>query len=86
MQNNFSSDRSALAFFPVRRAVTRERVLARTRELAELAGRTPPAVAQSDYEQAKRELTGEADLDRQLAVLDAQYASGGAADGSGLSP
>jgi hypothetical protein len=51
--------------------VTREMVQARARELALLAGHTPPQVRQSDYEQAKRELTGEADIDRQDAVLDA---------------
>src|ERR1019366_1007793 len=31
----------------------------------------PPQVRQSDYEQAKRELTGEPDIDRQDAILDA---------------
>jgi hypothetical protein len=41
----------------------------RTRELALRAGRVPPHVAQTDYEQAKRELTGESDWDRQEAVL-----------------
>ena len=46
-------------------------VHARTHELAEHAGRIPPYVEQSDYEQAKRELTGETDSDRQLAILDA---------------
>lgn len=51
--------------------VTREMVQARARELALLAGHAPPQVRQSDYEQAKRELTGEADIDRQDAVLDA---------------
>ena len=50
--------------------VTREMVHARARELALLAGHTPPHVRQSDYEQAKRELTGESDIDRQDAVLD----------------
>ena len=50
--------------------VTREMVQARTRELALIAGRIPPHVSQADYEQAKRELTGESDLDRQDAMLD----------------
>ena len=50
--------------------VTREMVQARTRELALIAGRAPPHVTQADYEQAKQELTGESDLDRQEAVLD----------------
>ena len=46
-------------------------VHARTRELAVLAGRTPLQVSQADYEQARQELTGESDPDRQDAVLDA---------------
>ncbi len=62
-----------VAFFaektPRPRSVTRERVHARTRELALIAGRTPPHVAQVDYEQAKREVTGESDIERQEAVL-----------------
>lgn len=49
--------------------VTRESVQARTRELALLAGRAPPHVTQTDYEQAKRELTGESDPDRQQAMI-----------------
>ncbi len=51
--------------------VTREMVHARAQELARLAGHVHPQVRQSDYEQAKRELTGESDIDRQNAVLDA---------------
>lgn len=51
--------------------VTRDMVYARTRELALLAGRIPPQVSQIDYEQARRELTGESNIDRQNAVLDA---------------
>ena len=51
--------------------VSREDVHVRARELALIDGRTPPNVSQADYEQAKRELTGEADLDRQEAVIDA---------------
>ena len=49
--------------------VTREMVHMRTRELAVEAGRAPPQVSQVDYEQAKRELTGESDTDRQEAML-----------------
>jgi hypothetical protein len=49
--------------------VSRERVHARARELALIAGRTPPQVAQADYEQATRELTGETEMDRQAAML-----------------
>ena len=51
--------------------VTREMVRARAQELALLAGHAPPQVRQSDYEQAKRELTGESDIDRQDAILEA---------------
>jgi len=51
--------------------VTREMVHQRTRELTAIAGRDPRHVLQTDYEQAKRELTGEIDGDRQQAVLDA---------------
>jgi hypothetical protein len=50
--------------------VTREMVHTRARELALLAGYAPADVRQSDYEQAKRELTGESDIDRQDALLD----------------
>jgi hypothetical protein len=41
----------------------------RTVELAGNAGRSPIEIRQRDYEQAKRELTGETDLDRQHAVI-----------------
>ncbi len=51
--------------------VTRAMACARARELARLAGFDPPHVRQSDYEQARRELTGESDFDRQDAVLEA---------------
>jgi hypothetical protein len=44
-------------------------VRSRTVELAIRAGRTPIEIRQSDYEQAKRELTGESDFDRQQMVL-----------------
>jgi hypothetical protein len=50
--------------------VTREMVQTRARELAIIAGRAPLQMSQVDYEQAKRELTGESDLDRQEAMLD----------------
>jgi hypothetical protein len=50
--------------------VTREDVHARARKLALIDGRPPADVSQADYEQAKRELTGQSDLDRQEAVLD----------------
>lgn len=52
------------------KAITRAMLHARTRELAAKAGRIPPEVTQLDYEQAKRELTGETDLDRQDLFFD----------------
>lgn len=55
--------------------VTRGRVHARTCELALLAGRIPPHVDQVDYEQAKRDVTGETDTERQEAALDEIQAS-----------
>lgn len=62
----FSGDAQPLASsgFP-----TREAVRARARELAAIAGRAPHEVAQGDYEQAKREVTGESDQERQEAML-----------------
>ena len=48
--------------------VTRKMVRERARELALIEGRVPPHVLQVDYEQAKRELTGGADLDPQEAI------------------
>lgn len=48
----------------------RERVRLRTRELALIAGHAPPHVSQANYEQAKREVTGETDADRQETMLD----------------
>ncbi len=49
--------------------VTRQMVQDRTRELAAIAGRTPPLVWQVDYEQAKRELTGTWNEEQQEAML-----------------
>jgi hypothetical protein len=43
--------------------VTRAMVHARTKELALIAGRIPPEVSQVDYQQAQRELAGEAVID-----------------------
>jgi hypothetical protein len=51
-------------------SVTREMVYKRARDLALLAGYAPTQVRQSDYEQAKRELTGGADIDRQDTALE----------------
>ena len=50
--------------------VTRDEVNIRAHELAKLAGRTHPDVAQRDYEQAKEEVTGESDRIRQNEALD----------------
>jgi hypothetical protein len=60
VSNNFSG------IGPVSRAMVHERAS----ELAQIAGRLPMSVTQADYEQAKRELTGEPDVDRQDAILD----------------
>lgn len=49
--------------------VTPSMVRARTIELAQMAGRSDLEIRQHDYEQAKRELTGESDVERQHAVL-----------------
>lgn len=65
-------------------ATTRAMVHARTRELALAAGRPPPYVTQADYEEAKRQLTGEQDLERQIAILDtAPAVAGGERSGNG---
>jgi len=50
---------------------TRDRVQARTRALAVLAGRTSLEVSREDYEQAKRELTGATDPREQEAIMGA---------------
>lgn len=50
--------------------VTRERVHARTRELAIQNGRQAHQVTRSDYERAKREVTGEREPYRQDGLLD----------------
>jgi len=50
--------------------VTQEMVEARARELAVIAGRVPPQPSQVDYEQAKREQTGEPDTNAQEAALE----------------
>ena len=60
--------------------VTRERVNVRAHELAVIAGRAPPHVTQADYEQAKREVTGESDINRQEAMLESVLKTEGIAD------
>lgn len=61
--------------------VTREKVRARTREIAFAAGRAPHQIRQSDYERAKRELTGTSDPDLQEQVLAAAENSRANLDG-----
>jgi hypothetical protein len=51
-------------------AVTRDMVSVRAKELAMISGRAPYEVSQADFEQAKRELTGESDMDRQDEILE----------------
>ncbi|OAM88310.1 hypothetical protein OH491_05775 [Termitidicoccus mucosus] len=65
-KNSLTENKSATASIPT----PRERVHMRTRELAMIAGLKPSHVSQTDYEQAKREVTGESDADRQEAMLD----------------
>jgi len=50
--------------------VTRAMVNARAKELALMAGHPPGHVTQAEYERAKRELTGESDIDKQDAILE----------------
>lgn len=51
----------------------RERLSIRTHELAIRAGRTPTQINRRDYLQAKEEVTGETDSERQDALLDAMH-------------
>ena len=50
--------------------VTREMVRRRAVELALMSGRSAPEVSKPDWEQAKRELTGEPEIDPKEAVLE----------------
>jgi hypothetical protein len=59
----------AMEHFSEDRPKIRELLELRTRALALRAGRVPPYISQLDYEQAKRELTGESELERQDAVI-----------------
>jgi len=49
---------------------TREMVRCRTLELASITGKEAHQIRQADYEQAKRELTGQTNFDRQQEILD----------------
>jgi hypothetical protein len=55
--------------------VTRKMVRERAIELAVTNGRSAQAVSKSDWEQAKRELTGEPDVDPKTAVLESALES-----------
>lgn len=50
--------------------VTRKMVRTRAVELAVIDGRSPEEVSESDWEQAKRELTGEPETDPKEALLE----------------
>ena len=50
--------------------VTRKMVRTRAIELAIIEGRTPEEVSKSDWERAKRELTGEPEMDPKEALLE----------------
>ena len=50
--------------------VTLEMVEERANELAAIAGRIPPQASTIDYEEARRELTGESNIDVQAALLE----------------
>ena len=56
--------------------VTRQMLRERAIELAMINGRSVQEVRKSDWQQAKRELTGEPDLDPKEAVLDSAPESG----------
>ena len=50
--------------------VTRQMVRERAVELAAINGRTAPDVSKADWDQAKRELTGDSDTDPKEAALE----------------
>jgi len=56
--------------------VTRQMVRNRARELAVINGRLETEVTAGDFEQARRELTGETDMDPNVAVLESAPESG----------
>jgi len=70
MENIQTTPGSGSGFVVVTHSITREMVHARTLELASIDGRDSHQIKQVDYEQAKRELTGESDFDRQQELLD----------------
>jgi hypothetical protein len=58
----------------------RERLHRRTCTIAAQTGRNPCVISQADYEQAKRDVTGESDLDLQNAMLDSPLTSNSSQD------
>jgi hypothetical protein len=56
--------------------VTRDMVEARASKLATIAGRIPLEPSEADYEQAKRELTGDPEMDVQGTALESIPESG----------
>lgn len=70
MNNNFHNTGILATHFAGVGLVSRALLHARTRELALIAGREIPHVTHADYAQAKRELTGESDPDRQDAMIE----------------
>src|SRR5207237_10532467 len=57
--------------------VTSEMIEARARELAAINGRPSSEPSEADYQQAKRELTGEAEIDRQEESSESVHDSDG---------
>lgn len=69
MKNNQLNSTTTTATPHFKSSTATERVHARTEELALLAGRHGYEINQRDYEQAKREITGESDFDKQQVFL-----------------
>lgn len=69
MNRKHSKSGSATELSLSSHSMTSQSVRSRTVELAIRAGRSALEIRQCDYEQAKREMTGETDSARQLAVL-----------------
>jgi|688.fasta_scaffold51696_2 hypothetical protein len=69
MNSNLINFAAADPFSRSPQPVTRDMVRSRTVELALHSGRKPIEIRQSDYERAKREITGESDSHRQLHIM-----------------
>jgi len=70
MQNNPLNEGVLTGNFVGIGPATRGMLHTRARELALIAGRDSADISQTDYEQAKRELTGGAEVDWQEAMLE----------------